>query len=129
MRRYDEAIDVERRADEPGWFVWRTRLYLVRAVLAHWTEAGRWWRIPQTAAAGLGPRFAGGHGGHDETAAAGLGPRFAEERGVGAPRGLDDREREYWRVEAAAGRTFGTGVYDLCLDMSRGGWFLARAVD
>ena len=25
-------------------FLWRDRLYVVRAVLAHWVEAGAWWR-------------------------------------------------------------------------------------
>jgi hypothetical protein len=28
----------------PAQFLWRDRLYVVRAVLAHWVEAGAWWR-------------------------------------------------------------------------------------
>ena len=41
--------------------------------------------------------------------------------------GLDDGEREYWRVEAGSG--LGTGVYELCLDSGRGEWVVARVID
>ncbi len=39
-----EQIEVQRRDDEPAQFLWRDRLYLVQAVLAHWMESGPWWR-------------------------------------------------------------------------------------
>jgi hypothetical protein len=42
-RRYDEPVDVERRDDVPVSFLRRGRRYTVRAVLAHWWEAGAWW--------------------------------------------------------------------------------------
>jgi hypothetical protein len=52
-RRYDTVVDVRRNfsgraagtslQDAPAEFVWRGRLYSVRAVLAHWMEAGAWW--------------------------------------------------------------------------------------
>jgi hypothetical protein len=42
---------------------------------------------------------------------------------------VDDGEREFWRVEATAGRLAGTGVYDLCFDWSRDAWFVDRALD
>jgi len=38
-------------------------------------------------------------------------------------------EREMWRVEASRGRGHGSGVYDLCLDWTAGGWTLVRAQD
>jgi hypothetical protein len=38
-------------------------------------------------------------------------------------------EREMWRVEASRGRASGSGVYDLCLDWTAGGWTLVRAQD
>ena len=41
----------------------------------------------------------------------------------------DGGEREVWRVEASAGRTSGTGVYDLCFDWAAGRWSLLRALD
>ena len=43
--------------------------------------------------------------------------------------GLADDEREMWRVEASRGRGHGSGVYDLCLDWTAGGWTLVRAQD
>ncbi|MCU1592016.1 MAG: hypothetical protein JWP11_3272, partial [Frankiales bacterium] len=53
--------------------------------------------------------------------------------GAGGPAGIDDRERDWWRVEADSGRlaalSAGTGVYDLCFDGSRGAWSLARVLD
>lgn len=40
MRRYDESVEVRRADAEPEQFLWRGRLWKVRAVLAHWVEAG-----------------------------------------------------------------------------------------
>jgi hypothetical protein len=91
-RVYADPVDVQRHDVDPTEFLWRGRLYQVRAVLSRWSEAGRWWR-----AAGLDA--------------------------------LDDAEREYWRVEAAAGRSGSSGVFDLCFDWSAGRWFLSRAHD
>ena len=39
-----DLVEVRRRDDVPDQFLWRGRLYVVRAVLARWTEAGGWWR-------------------------------------------------------------------------------------
>ena len=55
-------------------------------------------------------------------------------RGAAAgPVEIDDRERDWWRVEADSGRlaalSAGRGVYDLCFDWSRGAWSLARVLD
>jgi hypothetical protein len=44
------------------------------------------------------------------------------------PAGPGSREREVWRVDAAAGRSATPGVYDLCVD-GAGRWTLARAYD
>jgi hypothetical protein len=41
--------------------------------------------------------------------------------------GLDDADREYWRVEA--GSAAGTGVYDICFDPIRGEWAVVRVHD
>ena len=105
MRRYGDPVEVRRRDDDPAEFLWHGRLYLVRRVLARWCEAGRWWRTPAASAVTAG------------AAAPASGPD------------VDDREREFWRVEAAAGRHAGIGVYDLCFDWSAGSWSLARALD
>ncbi len=95
----DDGADVRRRDDEPELFQWRGRRYLVRAVLGHWTEAGGWWRVA------VGSALAGG---------------------VGA---VDDREREFWRVEAGVGSGADTGVFDLCFDWSPGRWTVVRVQD
>ncbi len=52
MRRYDDPVEVRRgRLDEAGapeqspvQFLWRGRLWKVRAVLAHSVETGAWWQ-------------------------------------------------------------------------------------
>lgn len=111
-RLHADAVEV-RRTDtgagpEPAQFLWRGRLYIVRDVLARWTEAGGWWRTPAVRALTSGEPLA-------------------------APAGVDDRERSWWRVEAGRGaahtRLHGTGVYDLCLDEAAGTWTLARVLD
>ena len=55
MRRYEDPVEVRRGpvdatlgpgTDElaPAQFLWRGRLWKVRAVLAHWVETGPWWQ-------------------------------------------------------------------------------------
>lgn len=102
----DDAAEVRRRSDEPEQFLWHERLYLVREVLGHWMESGGWWRTAMTRAVLSGEPDAG--------AASGM---------------LDDREREFWRVEAGAGRFEDTGIFDLCFDWSHGQWTVVRVQD
>jgi hypothetical protein len=51
----------------------------------------------------------------------------------GATAELDDRELQWWRVEADSGRlaalSGGAGTYDLCLSWSTGAWSLKRVLD
>ena len=117
VRRYDDPVDVRRRDDEPEQFVWRGRLYLVRNVLAHWVESGRWWRT--AAAEGVYSADISGGTGDSPDAGGGVLPTTA----------VDDGEREIWRVEAASGRHAGTGIYDLCFHWSTGAWTLLRTQD
>ncbi|MBK5308074.1 MAG: hypothetical protein JJD92_15420 [Frankiaceae bacterium] len=95
-------------SDAPEQFLWRGRLYVVRAVLARWTESGGWWR-------GAAVRT------------------LTQGDAADGPAAIDDRERDWWRVEADSGRlaamSAGRGVYDLCFDWSRGDWSLARVLD
>jgi hypothetical protein len=44
VRRYEESIEVRADDPQPEAFVWRGRLYVVRAVLDHWQERRAWWR-------------------------------------------------------------------------------------
>ena len=107
VRRYEEPIEVRATADAqtgpgaPDAFVWRGRLYVVRAVLDHWQERRPWWR-----------------GALDGDGSPGR-PGLPDEA----------RERRVWRVEASAGRLAGAGVYDLGADPSRGQWQLLQVAD
>lgn len=109
-RRYAEVVEVQRRDDVPAQFLWRGRLYVVRAVLGHWLEAGVWWRAPEATALLVGDTVAS-----------------AAEARTGIA--VDDAEREFWRVEAGAGRAAGAGVYDLCFDWAAGAWSVAAVLD
>ena len=111
-RRYAEPIDVRVDAAHdrgapytvrPEQFLWRGRLYVVRAVLAQWVEVGAWW----SQLAGVGP-------------AARSAPRSG---------GSGGGERAVWRVEAASGARASAGVYDLVHDHDSGRWSLARTLD
>jgi len=117
-RRYGDTVEVRRRDDAPEQFLWRDRLYVVRGVLAHWMECGRWWQATSARAVYTA----------DVTGAAGE-PGAAATATDAGPIGLDDGEREIWRVEAISGRSGGSGVYDLCFDWSAGAWRLLRSLD
>ena len=44
---YGEPVEVQARDDgRPVRFVWRSRLYTVRAILEHWVINREWWRDP-----------------------------------------------------------------------------------
>jgi Family of unknown function (DUF6504) len=46
-RVYGEPVKVHARPDgRPVRFVWRSRLYTVRAILEHWVINREWWRDP-----------------------------------------------------------------------------------
>ena len=46
-RVYGEPVNVKARADgRPLRFVWRSRLYVVHAILEHWVIDREWWRDP-----------------------------------------------------------------------------------
>ena len=52
MRQYDDPVEVRRgKAEDPDQFLWRGRLWKVRAVVAHWVETGPWWQGSQGGAA------------------------------------------------------------------------------
>jgi hypothetical protein len=123
MRRYDEAIEVRTAGaaesglgalapdpSAPVAFVWRDRLYVVRAVQAHWYERRVWWR-EAAASALLGLRAEAA--GREVTAQGAVATVPASGEAA-----LGPAERHVWRVEAAAGRSSPVGVYDLVHDPS-----------
>jgi hypothetical protein len=97
LLRFDERPD-----DAPQQFLWRTRLWQVREVIAHWTEVGAWWlRRPEEAP--------------------GRSELVTERRvwRVTAARG---------RSVGTAGDP-GFGVFDLTFDGAEGVWRLAGSLD
>lgn len=119
MRRWDEPIEVRRGCigegvagitsdvEGPSQFLWRDRLWRVLDVQSRWVESGAWWNAPAARAVrGDAP---------DDLV-------------------LDDGddllcETEVWRVEAASGRMFSRGVYELANALGDGTWRLRAVVD
>lgn len=111
MRQYDDPVEVRRgEAEDPDQFLWRGRLWKVRAVVAHWVETGPWWQ---------GGSDGGSAGEHSRTATDLVA------------------ERELWRVEAGRGIQGGRqqagdqsyGVFDLSFDWTDGRWQLVGCLD
>ena len=122
MRRYDDPVETRMGqvsgTEGPEQFLWRGRLWKVRAVLAHWVETGPWWQSGSARAVI----------GSDEP--------MPQTDGVPARRAATDLlgERELWRVEAGRGAGLdgdldGGGVFDLAFDWSDGRWALVGCVD
>ena len=104
MRQYDDPVEVRRgEAEDPDQFLWRGRLWKVRAIVAHWVETGPWWQ--------------GGTG--------------SSEQGTATTDLV--AERELWRVEAGRGLqpadAEGYGVFDLSFDWTDGRWQLVGCQD
>lgn len=98
----EEQIEVARSGGSPEQFLLRDRLYLVRSVLAHWTEPGGWrWSGPGRAAVAVPP-----------------GDSAAGAVAVINSVPVDLADRELWRVEAAAGMSARLEVFDLCRDIA-----------
>jgi hypothetical protein len=144
MRRYADPVEVRQgpleddtrglgaqgATEGPQQFLWRGRLWKVRAVLAHWVETGPWWQSVGARAA-VGSEDAVSD--TDETETRGRIPQRPF---------LGDllTERELWRVEAGRGRPRtpeqspdgepdGGGVFDLAFDWSDGRWTLVGCTD
>jgi hypothetical protein len=140
-RRHADAVEVRRRDDVPEQFLWRNRLYQVREVLGHWVESGAWWRSATSSALieGDDDNAARAHRPEDlALVPIPASPRWAQRawgepapdvKAAAGPMTLDDGEREFWRVEAGAGRTAMLGIYDLCFDWSANRWQLVQVMD
>jgi hypothetical protein len=114
-RLHADPVEVSTRAAAagpvPDEFLWHGRRYVVREVLARWTESGSWWTGVAIRALTTGSGSTSGP----------LAPR------------IDDCESHWWRVEADAGRlaaiSGGAGVYDLCFEVATSRWSLKRVMD
>jgi len=162
MRCYDDPVEVRKglvdTVEGPEQFVWRGRLWQVRAVVGRWVETAPWWEhravqgllgSPEDTA--LGPEQNGAEqNGAEQNGAEQNG---AEPDGVGpdgaGPDGTDRgggvatsvaalvAEQEVWRVDATRGRLGVVcpddrevrGVFDLVLDTGTGWWRLTGCQD
>ena len=135
MRRYDDLVDVRAVVGvdggaTPDAFVWRGRLYVVRAVLARWHERRAWWR-DSAASALLGLRADDPHTADPHAAY----PHAADSRAADPRAAPVAAECQVWRVEAAAGRASPLGTYDLVhtpalhAQGTQSTWHLARVAD
>lgn len=98
-RVYGEPVNVQARDDgRPVRFVWRGRLYTVRAILEHWVVNREWWQ--------------------DLEAPAPEAPGSA----AGQP------DLEFWRIEAAPGPGMTPGVYELRREIAAGTWTLRLGI-
>ncbi|MFC6359020.1 DUF6504 family protein [Luteococcus peritonei] len=145
VRRHDEVIEVRQGrigegiaglepavdpqlAEGPSQFLWRDRLWRVLQVQARWVESGAWWDSP-------GVRAARGdwEPAPQEAFSPHEGAVTAPEPGHAATAALADDdllcEQEVWRVEAACGRMFSRGVYELVHVLGSDGWRLRTVMD
>ena len=130
MRRYDDPVEVRKGwiggpaagMEGPEQFLWRGRLWQVRAVLAHWVETGPWWQSP-------GVRAVIGTDEPVERRPVEPVERVTGGSAEGRPAVDLLVERELWRVEAGRGRDAGGGVFDLSFDWNAGSWQLVGCAD
>jgi hypothetical protein len=102
MRQYDDPVEVRRgEAEDPDQFLWRGRLWKVRAVVAHWVETGPWWQGDSGAVADL------------------VAERelWRVEAGRGMPGGRQASDPQAY------------GVFDLSFDWTDGRWQLVGCLD
>ncbi len=105
---YGEPADVQARPDgRPLRFVWRGRLYTVRAILEHWVINREWWRDPADSESPTDP----------------TDPERPRDPGHPHP---GHPELEFWRVEASSGAGITPAVYELRREPATGTWTLRR---
>jgi Family of unknown function (DUF6504) len=107
---YGEPVNVQARDDgRPVRFVWRGRLYTVRAILEHWVINREWWQDPENPA-------------NPEAPEPEAPEPEAPEPEAGRP------ELEFWRIEAAPGAGMTSGVYELRRETATGAWTLRLGI-
>ena len=121
-RVYGEPVEVQARKDgRPTRFVWRSRLYTVRAILEHWVINREWWRDPGGQA--LRPRPGQPRPGQPQPGQPQPGQPQPGQPQPGQPQ-PGQPELEFWRVEAAPGQGRTPGIYELRRDATTGTWIL-----
>ena len=139
-RLHTDAVEVQRHDDVPAQFLWRGRLYVVREVLARWTESGGWWRAAAVQSLSDGDGASGAARRRRRSRPRRCRRRPSGRSGPGASPRPTSTPRSALPASTTASRTgsasrpapagaAGTGVYDLCFSWSTGRWSLARVLD
>ncbi|MBA2640547.1 MAG: hypothetical protein H0U77_11320 [Nocardioidaceae bacterium] len=129
MRCYDDPVEVRTGVvdgvEAPAQFVWRDRLWQVRAVAGHWVETAPWWHQP--AVQGL----LGLHDGPLDEPTHCLGGSTGEPARAGSVGSVASlvTDHEVWRVQAARGRLGAYGGFELVRDGETGRWRLTGCED
>jgi len=125
MWEFDDAVEVHSvpvdGVQTPDQFLWRGRLWLVRAVRSQWTETAAWW---ERGVIGTGRTF--------DSLARINADTVAEVCSAAAVGVLDAEwgpERSVFRVEAGCGRDGRQEMFDLAHDPHSGRWQLERVTD
>ncbi len=133
MSRQVEAIEVLRRDDVPAHFLWHSRLYMVRDVVARWTEFEPWPpaaldrpKVEPRAEATSGDEGGASGGGGGGVTARATAPASAPLVRRRTNVDLDAVEHQIWRVRASRGRLGPTDEYELRRTWPGGGWSLVR---
>jgi Family of unknown function (DUF6504) len=113
---YGEPANVQARDDgRPARFVWRGRLYTVRAILEHWVINREWWQEPRAQPSQSRP-------GQPQPGQPQPGQPQPGQPQPG-PAQPARPELEFWRVEASPGPGLTAEIYDLRRDAT-GAWTL-----
>jgi hypothetical protein len=136
-RAYGEPVNVQARDDgRPARFVWRGRLYTVRAILEHWVVNREWWQDrgppkptgPAGPTGATGPRPGQQEPGQQEPGQQEPGQQEPgqQEPGQQEPGQQEpgQQELEFWRVEASSGQGMAAGVYELRREAAADAWTL-----
>jgi hypothetical protein len=120
---YGEPVNVQARDDgRPVRFVWRGRLYTVRAILEHWIVNREWWQDPEPPAP---PAPEQPEPGRPQPGQSEPGQPRPDQPQPGLPRPDQPRlELEFWRVEASPGEGMAAGIYELRRDAATDAWTL-----
>lgn len=135
MRRYDDPVEVRNGLvdgmEGPAQFLWRDRLWQVRAVVSRWVETAPWWEH------GTVRGLLGDGNAAAEEPAGDAGQRARESGRAPASVATLLAEQQVWRVDAGRGR-LGVlrpddrevrAVVDLVHDTETGRWRLVGCMD
>jgi hypothetical protein len=134
MRRYDDPVETRMGQvsgmEGPEQFLWRGRLWKVRAVLAHWVETGPWWQSGGVRAVIGSDQPVASQEPADRVGADLLGERelWRVEAGRG-PAGVNDGANDGANDGVNDGANDWGGVFELSFDWSDGRWALVGCAD